>query len=313
VGGPKALAFEEGPLAHWLRRNLLAHVDRLVVCDPRRNAYIAKDGDKDDAIDAAKLAELLRGDFLREVYHSDDDASVRLKRWVQLYHDRTQAGTREINKLRACCRHQGVRPVRRVLRDPVGRQAWLATLDDADLREQLTLRWLSLDAIVEQVRHARRQVHRLSRPFEIIGLWQAVPGIGLIRAATLRAYLDTPWRFRTREKLWKYVGVGLERTSSGKDRAGRPVVGRLQLGWAVNKRLKDAVMGATLSAIRQGHNGFAAQYERKVRDGLTPAKARHTVARKLVTVLWAMWKTHQPFDPAYGLGPADEASTRRSV
>jgi hypothetical protein len=57
---PRRLTFEEGPLAGWLYRNLKPHADELIVCDPRRNHLVAKDSDKDDAIDAAKLALLLR-------------------------------------------------------------------------------------------------------------------------------------------------------------------------------------------------------------------------------------------------------------
>lgn len=60
VRGHKEPAIEEGPMAHWLYRNLRDVVDRLVIRDPRRNARIAKDGDKADPIDAGKLAALLR-------------------------------------------------------------------------------------------------------------------------------------------------------------------------------------------------------------------------------------------------------------
>ncbi len=55
-------------MAGWLYRNLKDNVDDLVVCDPRRNKLIACDGDKDDSIDAGKLAGLLRGGFLRFCY-----------------------------------------------------------------------------------------------------------------------------------------------------------------------------------------------------------------------------------------------------
>jgi transposase len=296
IPGKKELAFEEGPLAHWLYRNLKDDVDRLVVCDPRRNAYIAKDGDKDDPIDAAKLAELLRGGFLREVYHSDDDRQVLLKRWVGLYHDRVREAVRQINKLRGCCRHYGIRPPRACLRDPSHRTEWLTKLSQRDLSAQLAVLWPGLDTAVAQARACRREIRRLSRAYPMIGYWQELPGVGPIRAATLYAYLDTPWRFSSAEKLCKYCGVGLERASSGKDRWGRPKTGLLQLAWQVNKRLKDAVMGAMLSAIRQGDNPFAERYERLLRNGLTPANARHTVARKLLTVMWGMWKTNRPFE-----------------
>jgi transposase len=140
-----------------------------------------------------------------------------------------------------------------------------------------------------------------------------LPGVGEIRAVTLLAYLDTPWRFKNPEKLWRYCGVGLQRCSSGKDRDGRPKVGLLQLAWQCNRRLKDAVMGAAISAIRQGDNVFAAQYKRLAANGLTPSNARHTVARKMLTVMWGMWKTEQPFDPrqVFGRFEASESARRR--
>ena len=66
---PCAVALEEGPLADWLWRHLAPRVEQFTVCDPRRNGLIAKDSDKDDPIDAAKLAHLLCGGYLKAVHH----------------------------------------------------------------------------------------------------------------------------------------------------------------------------------------------------------------------------------------------------
>jgi len=41
------------------------------VCDPRKNALL-KEGNKSDKIDARKLADLLRGGYLRSVYHGEN-------------------------------------------------------------------------------------------------------------------------------------------------------------------------------------------------------------------------------------------------
>ncbi len=65
--GKKILAMEEGPMAGWLYRNLNQEVDKLIVSDPRHNKLITSEGDKDDKIDADKLAALLRGNFLKAV------------------------------------------------------------------------------------------------------------------------------------------------------------------------------------------------------------------------------------------------------
>ncbi len=67
--GKKILAMEEGPMAGWLYRNLNEKVDKLVVSEPRRNKLISSEGDRDDRIDSAKLAVLLRGNFLKAVHH----------------------------------------------------------------------------------------------------------------------------------------------------------------------------------------------------------------------------------------------------
>ena len=296
---PRMMTFEEGPLADWLGRGLGGFVDQLVICDPRRNRLVSRDGDSDDAIDARKLASLLRGGFLREVYHSDDDHRVLLKQWVGLYHDRVRDAVRQINKIRARGWQHGLRPPRGALVNLQRRTAWLEQLGEHPLASQLGMLFVGFDAASQQVAMARRRMMKLAGPYPIIRLWQAMPGVGPIRAVTLFAYLDTPWRFDGNpHKLWKYCGVGLERSSSGKDRYGRMKVGQLQLAWQVNRRLKVAVMGAALSAIQQGGNVFAQQYERLVRDGLTGGNARHTVARKMLTVMWGMWKTGSPFDPS---------------
>ena len=294
--GVKHLVVEEGPLAGWLYRNLKDHVDTMVVCDPRRNRLITAGGDKDDRIDAAKLAALLRGGYVHAVYHSADAARVSLKRWVALYHDRVKDATRAINKIRGCSRIYGQRVPRRALRSPAIRRAWLASLE-TDLAEQLRLLWMSYDTNATQVRRARQQLARRASRFPIIAAWSALPGMGPIRSTTLFAYLDTPWRFQKKTQLWKYCGVGLQRSTSGQDRYGRDRPARLSLAWAVNKQLKNVMMGAAMSAICSRANVFRQQYERRLADGAVAKNARHAVARKMLTVMWGMWKNQRPFDP----------------
>src|SRR6516162_1066539 len=69
--GDLHLTFEEGTWAAWLYDLLKPHVTELCVCDPRKNALL-KEGNKSDKIDARKLADLLRGGYLRSVYHGRD-------------------------------------------------------------------------------------------------------------------------------------------------------------------------------------------------------------------------------------------------
>ena len=68
--GDLHVTLEEGTWAAWLYDLLRPHVTEVVVCDPRKNALL-KTGNKSDRIDARKLAELLRSDLLRPVYHGE--------------------------------------------------------------------------------------------------------------------------------------------------------------------------------------------------------------------------------------------------
>ena len=165
--GKKILAMEEGPMAGWLYRNLNEKVDKLVVSEPRRNKLISSEGDRDDRIDSAKLAVLLRGNFLKAVHHTSDDHRAHLKHWVNLYHDRVRDAVRDINKIRACCRMHGVRIPRKVVSDPVHRHDWLSGLDNPVLKAQLHMLWIGYDVTKEQVRIAKKQFSSYARKYPI--------------------------------------------------------------------------------------------------------------------------------------------------
>ncbi len=71
---------KEGTHSAWLYDLLMRRVAKLVVCNPRKNALL-KSGSKSDAIDARKLAELLRAGMLSAVYHGETGASSWSRCW----------------------------------------------------------------------------------------------------------------------------------------------------------------------------------------------------------------------------------------
>jgi hypothetical protein len=68
--GSLHVTFEEGTWAAWLYDLLKPHVTKIVVCNAPRNALL-KEGSKSDRIDARRLAELMRSNLLRLVYHGE--------------------------------------------------------------------------------------------------------------------------------------------------------------------------------------------------------------------------------------------------
>ena len=104
--GTLSLTFEEGTSAAWLHDLLKPHVSRLLVCDPRKAALL-KDGNKSDRIDARKLAELLRTNQLKPVYHGEHGMRT-LKELGRSYLTLTQDVTRVMNRIKALYRSWGI-------------------------------------------------------------------------------------------------------------------------------------------------------------------------------------------------------------
>ena len=71
------VTFEEGTHSAWLYDLLARRVAKLVVCNPRKNALL-KAGNKSDAVDARKLAELLRRTCCRRCI-TDERSTAALK------------------------------------------------------------------------------------------------------------------------------------------------------------------------------------------------------------------------------------------
>lgn len=290
---PRRLAFEEGSMAGWLYRNLKQCVDELIVCDPRRNAHVAKDGDKDDPIDAEKLNDLYRGGFLKPVHQLESLEKAAIKQVIGMYHDSVARRVGEGNYLLALGRRWGVMLSAGKLLE--GGEQWLKErLEQAkvaasivSLAEALRRRY---ECAVEQEESLYRQVCQIARQDRMMSRVAELPGYGPIRAATLIAYLDTPWRFKSKAALWKYVGIGLRREKSGEG------LSILRVEQACNRLLRNVVIGAAQNAIDQKENVFAERYARWIKQGLSSRNARRNVARDQVTAVWGMWKSDKAFD-----------------
>jgi transposase len=296
VPRPRKLTFEEGPLADWLFRELRHSVDELIVCDPRRNALVAKDGDKDDPIDAGKLCDLFIGGYLRAVHHSESLERLIFKRLVGLYHERVEHRVAEANKIIGALKGWGVGVCEGAFSMKKEREEPLKRVKSSGgtgiIQENFALLFAGYDMAVAQENKLRRKLEKTARQDELIVRLMELPGVGYVRAATFVAYVDTPWRFAGKSALWKYLGIGLVRERSGEGRE------YLHVELACNRRLKSAIVGAAESAILQGDNPFAEQHRHWLQGGVSPRNAKRNVARSLSGVMWGMWKNGGVYDPS---------------
>ena len=221
--GSLHLAFEEGTCAAWLHDLLKPHVTKVLVCDPRKNSLL-KAGNKNDRIDARKLADLLRTGLLSPVYHGENGLRT-LRELARSYLAITRDLTRVMNRLKALYRSWAIPCAGQQVYAPRYRSEWLGKIREAGVRRRAELYYQQLDALAILRQEVRRELLAESRKHAAMKWLRQIPSIGPIRAALLIALIQTPHRFRTKRQLWAYSGLALQTYSSGEYRF---VQGQLQ-------------------------------------------------------------------------------------
>src|SRR6202521_5042900 len=206
--GTLSLTFEEGTSAAWLHDLLKPHVSRLVVCDPRKAALL-KEGNKSDRIDARKLAEMLRTNQLKSVYHGEHGLRT-LKELGRSYLTITQDLTRVMNRIKALYRSWAIPCAGTTVYAPRHRAEWLAKIPEPGVRLRAERLYQQLDMLEPLRQQARHDLLAEGRKHRAVKLLRQIPSIGPIRAVLLVALLQTPHRFRTKRQLWAYSGFALK-------------------------------------------------------------------------------------------------------
>jgi len=293
VRGPKGVVIEEGSMADWAMRVIRPFVTEVVVCDPRRNRLISNDGDKSDDIDVSKLIELYRLKALRPVHHSAFQSRMDLREWVWSYHDQVALVVAAKNKVKAAFRSAGLQYESENIYGRGDRSSWLEKFVRGAERRRMEVLYGNLDDLERRRDEMYKRLCRLVRRHPVVNSFQEIPGYGPVRSATFFVIVDTPFRFSRVSKLWRYGGLGLRKKQSGP-----PNAAKTYRDVRYNRRLKEVATGATVSALKQrDENPFQVVYERLVMDGLSDGLARLSVARKLLSVPWGMWKGGTPYDP----------------
>jgi len=303
IGGMRGtllVTFEEGTHSAWLFDLLSRRVAKLVVCNPRKNALM-KSGNKSDAIDARKLAELLRAGMLSAVYHGEK-SPLEIQHLARSYTMLTEDTTRVMGRLKAVFRGQAVACAGKKLYGKRHRDEYLAELGTGALRRRAECLYQELEALQQLRRQARHDLIVECRKYPETKLLCSVPFLGPIRAAVLIGRVQTPHRFRTKRQFWAYCGLALEMRDSGEyrmvdgqvERRKRPALIR-GLNWNHNHELKNLFKAAATSA--SASNGvFREFYLGLLRKNMQPEMARLTLARKIAAIALKIWKKGEAFD-----------------
>lgn len=126
---------------------------------------------------------------------------------------------------------------------------------------------------------------------------ETIPGIGSVLAAAIIGEVGDITRFPNAKALVAYAGLDATVRSSGQFESTRNRISKR--GSPV---LRNSLWLAAISA-RRFNPELKAYYEAKISQGKHPGAATGAVARRLVHVLYSIWKDNRAYDPNYTWHP----------
>ena len=135
---------------------------------------------------------------------------------------------------------------------------------------------------------------------------ESILGIGKVTAAALVATMGSIDRFDSADKLVGFYGVFPEEATSGVDKGGRPIPpGKMRMCRKGNDLVRGLLWNCAKSAIRS-NPAVRALYKRLVARGVRGDVALGYCMRKLLHLVFAVWRTGKPFDPNHYPWEQDE-------
>ena len=127
----------------------------------------------------------------------------------------------------------------------------------------------------------------------------SIPGIGEATAAVLTAKIMDIDRFETANHLVGYFGIFPQESSSGVDKDGKPLpAGTMCMSPKGNDLIRSYLWNAARVGIRF-NPALRALYARLKAKGRRGDVAMGHCMRKLLHLVFAVWKTNRPFDKKY--------------
>lgn len=127
-----------------------------------------------------------------------------------------------------------------------------------------------------------------------------VKGLGMISIATVIAETDGFALFENQAQLVSYSGYDVVRNQSGKRQGGTRIS---KMG---NNRIRRILFMPAFSVVKHKISPFAQLYDRVYKRTLIKMKAYVAVQRKLLIIIYTLWKKDEAFNP--GIYP--EVGTR---
>lgn len=281
-----------GSSHYWGRRlEQLGH--HVVLLPPHQvRPYVRRN--KTDRTDAKGILEASRNEDIRAVPVKTvaQQTLTSLHRFRSAWvHQRTS----RLNTMRGLLRELGVFI-------PVGSRevvpAVWALVEDADSDMPDALRAVFAEACREireieaRIKQVERQLEAMASQLPVVERLLTVPGIGLLTATALFAFIGDIRRFPSGRHLASWLGLTPREYSSGLKR----YLGRIsKRGDGYLRTLLIHGARSTLLHARKQQPDHLRQWAHKLSQTHVHNKAAVAVANKVARIVWAVWSRNQPY------------------
>lgn len=267
-------------------RYLTPHVARVVISNPTKTKAIAQATVKTDTVDAKTLAQLLRSDFLPEVWQADPQAEA-LRALVSFRSQLSGTRTRYINRIRSILQQLMIELPARRLDSLIARDALKSLVIPDVERLQIDSLLPLIDSTEAQITAVDAKLAEISEQTPQIRLLMTLPGLGMLGACSLWAAIGDVSRFPTSSHLSGYLGLAPRVKQSG-DHAW---YGSITKAGPTEARRLLVIAARHLKT----HLGPLGDFYRRLSEHKRGSVAVVAAARKMAEVAWHMLKHDEPY------------------
>lgn len=286
LGSPSACVLEATSHTWAICEVLAPYGGQLRVSNPLQTKAIAQAKVKTDKIDAQVLAQLLRCDFLPDVWMVDE-GTRRLRQRVGRRTSLVQQRTAVKNRIHSALAGELIPVPVAKLFSPAG-LAWLKTVEvDARVRDYIDSDLRLLAALEQEIARLDAQLAAVAYRQDQAKLLMTLPGVDYAVALTLLAALGDIHRFPDGDHAAAYLGLAPITHQSGEHCYHGPITkhGNSHARWMLIEAAQHL----------DKHPGPLGAFFRRLARKKNRNVAVAATARKLVTIAWLMLKTGEPY------------------
>lgn len=294
-------AVESTGNARYFRNRLLSAGIEVTVVNTLKFKVVNESVKKTDKHDARTLAEFLEKDMLPESCLCSQ-TSEDIRRVLKTRSITVKALVGIKNQIHGLLLGYGIETKRGELQSKKERQRILVGLEDhrslGGAAEAVKPLFATVDKFSAQVKELEKVLEKMIAQDrdveEDVALLQTIPGVGLITAATLCAFIDDIHRYESPKKFAAHMGlVPWVQNSNEMIRHGK-------ITKRGPKEMRTAMVQCVLGMVRAkkttGGYRIMTRYDR-MKSQKGSGKSIIATARKLSTIIYMMLKNREPFDP----------------